>query len=78
MCMLIKKVSLLLLILSLSAVGAQAQEIRPLEPGKAVEREIAGGESHTYQITLQPGQFVRVVLEQKAIDLALKLAVPDG
>jgi len=49
-----------------------------LVPGQSVEREIAGGESHTYQISLTAGQFVRVVLEQKAIDVALALAAPDG
>ena len=40
-------------------------------------REIAGGESHTYLISLAPGQFVRILVEQKAVDLALKFAGPD-
>ena len=62
-----------------SGVSAQvAPEPQTLVPGQPVEREIAGGESHTYQITLQAGQFVRVVVEQKAIDVALVLAAPDG
>ncbi len=34
----------------------QAQsEVKELKPGQSVEREIAGGESHTYQITLESG-----------------------
>ena len=53
-------------------------EVRELEPGRPVEREIAGGESHTYQLTLQAGQFVRVVVEQKGIDLMIALAAPQG
>jgi CHAT domain-containing protein/uncharacterized protein HemY len=53
-------------------------EIRPLISGQSVEREIAGGESHAYQISLTAGQFVRVVVEQKGVDVALVLAVPDG
>jgi CHAT domain-containing protein len=62
-----------------ASVSAQvAPEAQTLVPGQPVEREIAGGQSHTYQITLQPGQFMRVVLEQKAIDVALVLAAPDG
>ncbi|MBA3711341.1 MAG: CHAT domain-containing protein [Pyrinomonadaceae bacterium] len=53
-------------------------EVTQLEPGRSVEREIAGGESHTYQISLAAGQFVRVVAEQKEIDVKLALATPDG
>jgi tetratricopeptide (TPR) repeat protein len=60
-------------------VSAQvAPESHLLVPGQPVERQIAGGQSHTYQITLQAGQFMRVLLEQKAIDAALVLAAPDG
>lgn len=57
----------------------QAQsEVKELNPGQSVEREIAGGESHTYQITLESGQFMRVLAEQKGIDLTLALATPQG
>jgi CHAT domain-containing protein/tetratricopeptide (TPR) repeat protein len=59
------------------SVTAHGQEMK-LEAGKTVEREIAGGESHTYQISLAAGQLLRVVVEQKAIDVALKIAAPDG
>lgn len=70
----------LLLILSLSAVCVQAQVTQPLklESGKPVEREIAGGESHTYPMKLAPGQFLRVVVQQKSIDVVLALVGPDG
>ncbi|HYV04536.1 MAG TPA: CHAT domain-containing protein [Blastocatellia bacterium] len=55
-----------------------AQEPQRLEPGKPVEREIAGGESHTYQLTLQVGQFARFRLTQRAIDSTLILIAPDS
>ena len=58
-------------------VTAYGQEMK-LEPGNPVEREIAGGESHIYQINLTAGQFVRFRLEQRAIDAALILNAPDG
>src|SRR3954462_7400760 len=76
----IKRICLLPLILCLSLISfAQTKDdVRPLVPGEPVERQIAGGQAHTYQITLQAGQFMRVVLEQKAIDVALVLAAPDG
>jgi CHAT domain-containing protein/Tfp pilus assembly protein PilF len=79
--MLTRRFFLLLLILSLSSVFAQAQ-VTPgrttLVPGQTVEREVAGGESHAYQINLAAGQFVRFVLEQQAIDLTLTLTDADG
>jgi len=65
------------LAICLLSVIAHAQEAK-LEPGLPIEREIAGGESHKYKFTLQAGQFVRVVVEQKKIDVALKIAAPDG
>jgi CHAT domain-containing protein len=65
------------LAICLLSVIAHAQEAK-LEPGWPIEREIAGGESHKYKFTLQAGQFVRVVVEQKKIDVALKIAAPDG
>jgi CHAT domain-containing protein/uncharacterized protein HemY len=57
----------------------QAQgDLQQLEAGKAVEREIAGGESHAYRIRLEVGQFLRLVVAQKGIDVALTLAAPDA
>ncbi len=78
--MFIKRLPLLFL-LSLLSVVAQAQtgpKSETLIPGQSIDREIAGGESHTYQISLSAGQFVRVVAEQKAINVALVLAMPDS
>lgn len=70
------------LLLSLCLIGigqvVQAQEFQQLEPNKPINREIAGGESHTYRIRLTAGQFLRVVAEQKAIDVTLTLVAPDG
>ncbi len=79
--MLIQRLSLLVLILQSPGVFAQAQvttEPMTLVHGQPVERDIAGGQAHNYRIALQAGQFVRVVVEQKAIDVALKIAAPDG
>ena len=59
------------------ATGQSAQESQLLISGREVEREIAGGQSHTYRINAAAGQFVGVRLEQKGIDLALELASPD-
>src|SRR4029453_10486391 len=66
------------LCLCLSASAQVAPEPQRLFPVQPIEREIKGGESHNYRISLQAGQFMHVVVEQKAIGLTLVLAAPDG
>ena len=65
--------------LSLLVMGhrIEAQDFT-LETGKSVERAIAGGESHTYQIPLTADQFVRLRVDQKVLDTTLILTGPDG
>ena len=59
--------------------GAQGEpETRPLELGKPVERELSGGQSHSYQITLTEGQYLRAVVEQRGVDVVARLLGPDG
>src|SRR5262245_32035732 len=69
---------LILIVACLSSVYTlAAQESQTLASGQPVEREIAGGQSHTYRFKLEAGQFIRALLEQKGIDIALELASPD-
>ena len=53
------------------------QDVVALAPGKPVEREIAGDETHVYQITLAAGQYLRVIVEQRSDDLIMTLYAPD-
>jgi CHAT domain-containing protein/Tfp pilus assembly protein PilF len=55
-----------------------AQESISLEPGKPVERELSGGQSHSYKITATTGQYLHIVVEQRGIDVAVALFTPDG
>ena len=64
--------------LGMSASAQSPAVPTPLVPGQPVERQIAGGESHPYQINLTAGQFMQVVVEQKGIDVKLALSSPDG
>jgi CHAT domain-containing protein/tetratricopeptide (TPR) repeat protein len=64
-----------LLLLSAAAVGAQEQ---PLTVGQPVAREMRGGEQHTYEVKLSAGQYARVVVEQKGVDVVLALLGADG
>jgi tetratricopeptide (TPR) repeat protein/CHAT domain-containing protein len=49
-----------------------------LEPGKAIKRELAGADSHTYQISLSAGQFLKVIVEQQGVDIVAQLSGPGG
>ena len=62
-----------------SGVAAQnAQELRELALGAPVEREIAGGDVHVYQVMLVGGQYLSVTVEQRGIDLMARLVGPGG
>jgi CHAT domain-containing protein/predicted negative regulator of RcsB-dependent stress response len=49
-----------------------------LEPAKPVERELSGGQSHSYKIMLISGQYLHIAVEQRGIDVAVALFTPDG
>jgi tetratricopeptide (TPR) repeat protein len=52
-------------------------DVRPLEPGRPIERELAGGQSHAYQVTLAADQYLLAVVEQRGIDVVVQLLGPD-
>jgi CHAT domain-containing protein len=60
-----------------SSVNASQDEISPLEHGRPVERELAGGQTHTYRISLAANQYLRVAVDQKGADVAMLLFGPD-
>ncbi|HXE80135.1 MAG TPA: PPC domain-containing protein, partial [Vicinamibacterales bacterium] len=49
-----------------------------LEPGVRVERPLAPGETHRYEVTLAAGEFLHITIAQRGIDLKATLAAPDG
>jgi CHAT domain-containing protein/Tfp pilus assembly protein PilF len=54
------------------------KDVRTLEPGQSIKRELAGGQEHTYQIKLSVDQFLKMVVEQQGIDVAVQVMGPDG
>lgn len=52
--------------------------IRKLEFGKPIEREMATGDIHSYEVTLITGQFLRAVVDQRGIDVLVTVLDPDG
>ena len=73
-----KTLCILTLVICFVVTVPAGQEPQTLVPSKPVEREIAGGETHVYQITMAAGQYVRFRLDQRAVDATLILSAPDG
>src|SRR5437763_9973908 len=42
------------------------------------ERELKGGETHSYRLVLTEGQFFYALVEQKEIDVGIAVFAPDG
>jgi CHAT domain-containing protein/Tfp pilus assembly protein PilF len=59
-------------------VAQSVQERISLEPGKPIERDLSGGQSHSYKITMISGQYLHIAVEQRGIDVAVALFTPDG
>jgi CHAT domain-containing protein/Tfp pilus assembly protein PilF len=55
-----------------------AQESISLEPGRPIERELSGGQSHFYKIDMTSGQYLQVTVSQKGIDALVSLFTPDN
>src|SRR5947209_11194364 len=62
---------------SRTKVAAQSPAVTALVPDRPVEREISGGQTQTYQITLASGQFASLVVQQNGIEVVSKLFAPD-
>ncbi len=58
--------------------GQVDADVRLLEAGKTIERELKGGDAHLYQIALSADQYLEIVVEQKGINLSVALSRPDG
>lgn len=53
-------------------------EVRELELRRPIERELAGGATHSYRVTLAAGQFCHATIDQRGIDVVVVLYGPDG
>lgn len=71
---------LMLWLASLTALGQSqlSNEVRALPPGQTFERELTGAETHRYSFDLKANEFFQVRVEQKGVDVALKLLNANG
>ena len=53
-------------------------EASKLELGKSVERQLTGGQKHSYALSLLSGDYFKVVFKQQGISIGATLELPDG
>src|SRR5438128_1546215 len=51
-------------------------DVRELTPGSAIEREIKTGERHLYRIALQSQQYLRVLVSEREMSVAVEPIAP--
>ena len=61
-----------------SEVRGGLQEDEQLEPGKPVERELAGRKIDSYRVILREGQFVHVTVSTQEAGMVMTFLSPDG
>src|SRR5215468_10656680 len=68
------------LAVSLCCVFARAagQTADALTLNAPIDRELAGGQTHSYRVELKEGQYLRLVVKQRGVDVAVFLYGPDG
>ena len=63
---------------AISVFGQAINTIQVLLPNQTIERGLGGGEIHRYQVTLGADEFLQIRVEQKGIDVVLKIADANG
>ena len=62
----------------LPAASQTAVDVRPLVPGAPLERELSGGQTHSFRVALAAGQFFLAAVRQMEIDVSVEMLGPDG
>ena len=61
----------------LLTIIANAQD-QTLQLGTPIDRQLGSGQSHTFNVTLEQNTFIQVVVEQRGIDVLVKVTNPEG
>lgn len=70
------KVAVVLLFLFLCPLVINAQTT--LQTGSPIERELAGNQVHEFSVKVEENEYVELVVEQRGIDVIVKLTSPTG
>ncbi len=58
--------------------SASVKDLPKLKAGSAIERELTKEQTHSFRIKLREGEFLRVAIVQRGIDVIASLIDPDG
>ena len=61
-----------------STAAIAKSEAASLELNKPIVRELRPGETHAYGITLEVGQFLDAAVNQRGVDVVVRVFAPDG
>ena len=56
----------------------QKPAVQSLQLGTPIERTIAPGQSHTYQVVAEENSLVQITVEQRGIDVVVRVKHPTG
>lgn len=59
-------------------VAAQKPSVPTLQLGTPIERTIAPGQNHTYQVVADENSLVQITVEQRGIDVVVRIQPPNG
>ena len=65
------------LALLFATLAAAPESVTTLERAHPIERELTGGDAHSYALLLSAGDFLRVVFDQRGIDVVVTAYGPD-
>lgn len=69
---------LLYIFLPQSEFAQNPPEITSLEIDKPIERQIKGGQKHSFQISFTENQYAKIIVEQRGVDIVVRRIDPDG
>jgi CHAT domain-containing protein/tetratricopeptide (TPR) repeat protein len=55
-----------------------SQDSASIGPGLPIERELKGGDTHSFRLHIEAGQFLYAIVDQRGIDVVVTLIGPDG
>src|SRR5437867_3645265 len=69
---------LFLLLSFFAAVPLASGQSVTLQPGTPIERSLSAGQTHNFFVNLEKDQFLQLVVDQKGIDVIVRVFSPEG
>src|SRR5882672_5381779 len=73
-----RSATVLFTIAILFSTGCAKAQSDSLQPGITIQRNLAGGQSHSFTIKLEQDQFLQFVVDQHGIDVIVRVFSPES